>query len=93
MTECVICLENLEDHTNLTLMCDHRLHDQCLYNMLNHTPPHLYSKCPICRKYIGGPNISNTPIDNNNYHMSRPFIILSIFNWLILVLFLTRLFF
>lgn len=52
--ECVICLESIHKHSDLTFECNHKLHKKCfnVYFMYNYDPEENCVLCPICRKNI-----------------------------------------
>jgi hypothetical protein len=57
-TNCAICLEiNNENSKVLNTGCNHKFHEKCIEELLQH-----HNKCPICKKKI---KITNKIITNN----------------------------
>jgi hypothetical protein len=63
---CCICLDSFNRNSNnIKLMCDHTLHDICLFKYIksNFKKNITFNTCPICRRYIS----TNFQINNPNY--------------------------
>jgi E3 ubiquitin-protein ligase DOA10 len=71
-TECLICLEELDNSSIAKLSCNHRYHYSCLQAWIRKTK-HKYKICTICNTDVEITNIYNEnneptediPINNN----------------------------
>lgn len=64
---CTICLENISDSENETLVCNHSFHNICINRWLSTN-----TNCPVCRRFIRNRAVELPNIHNYNRQSIPP---------------------